>query len=223
MTEKPAAMTRAGCYDPEPGCYDLPRFADTNRCARRRDKMHFASETSASALKGTGMMSGMNSAPDNDESLVGRHARGDVAAFETLYRRNELRTWRFLERYTGSHSAADELMQDVWFTVAKEAANYQPTTRFAIWLFTITHNRVIERERASRHAGASAAPTEEEEASMLAKAMAQLPREQRESYLLQLEGDFTVQEIAAITNCAAEMAQARLHHARNKLRELLSE
>jgi Sigma-70, region 4 len=50
-----------------------------------------------------------------------------------------------------------------------------------------------------------------------------LPREQRESYLLQLEGDFTVQEIAAITNCAAEMAQARLHHARSKLRELLSE
>lgn len=165
----------------------------------------------------------MNSTLDSDESLIGRHARGDVPAFETLYRRNELRTWRFLERYTGNRAVADELMQDVWFTVAKEAANYPPTTRFATWLFTIAHNRVTEREKASRQAGASAAPISEEEPSTLAQAMAQLPREQRESYLLQLEGELTVEEIAAVTNCAAEMAQARLHYARTRLGELLSE
>jgi RNA polymerase sigma-70 factor, ECF subfamily len=165
----------------------------------------------------------MNSTPDSDESLLGRHGRGDVAAFETLYRRNELRTWRFLERYTGNRAAADELLQDVWSIVAKEAANYQPTTRFATWLFAIAHNRLVEREKASRHAAASATPVSEEEPSPLAKAMAQLPREQRESYLLQLEGELTVEEIAAVTNCAAEMAQARLHYARTKLHELLSE
>ena len=167
----------------------------------------------------------MNHSPDSDESLMGRHARGDVAAFETLYRRNELRTWRFLERYIGNHDVADELMQDVWFTVAKEAVDYQPTTRFATWLFTIAHSRAVEREKASRLSGADASttPASGEETSTLAKAMAQLPREQRESYLLQLEGEFTVEEIAAITNCAAEMTQARLHYARTKLRELLSE
>ena len=167
----------------------------------------------------------MNHSPDSDESLIARHARGDVAAFETLYRRNELRTWRFLERYIGNHAVADELMQDVWFTVAKEAVSYQPTTRFATWLFTIAHSRAVEREKANRLSGASPStdPASGEEISTLAKAMAQLPREQRESYLLQLEGEFTVEEIAAITNCAAEMTQARLHYARTKLRELLSE
>jgi RNA polymerase sigma-70 factor (ECF subfamily) len=165
----------------------------------------------------------MNTTPDSDEALIGRHARGDVAAFETLYRRNELRTWRFLERYTGSHATADELMQDVWFTVTREAASYQPTSRFATWLFTIAHNRVLERDKANRQSGAAGTPAGAEEASTLAKALAQLPREQRESYLLQLEGELTVEEIAAVTNCAAEMAQARLHYARTKLRELLSE
>ena len=164
----------------------------------------------------------MNSTPDSDEALIGRHARGDVAAFESLYRRNELRTWRFLERYLGNHAAADELMQDVWFTVAREAPTYQPPTRFATWLFSIAHNRVLERDKANRQGG-GAAPAPGEETSALAKAMAQLPREQRESYLLQLEGELTVDEIAAVTNCAAEMAQARLHYARTKLRELLSE
>ena len=165
----------------------------------------------------------MNHAPDSDEFLIGRHARGDVAAFETLYRRNELRTWRFLERYIGNHAVADELMQDVWFTVAKEAVGYQPTTRFATWLFAIAHNRATEREKANRLSGASTTPVSGEETSTLVQAMAQLPREQRESYLLQLEGELTVEEIAAITNCAAEMTQARLHYARTKLRELLSE
>ena len=165
----------------------------------------------------------MNHAPDSDESLIGRHARGDVAAFETLYQRNELRTWRFLERYIGNHAVADELMQDVWFTVAKDAVGYQPTTRFAIWLFTIAHNRAVEREKANRLSGASTTPASGEETSTLAQAMAQLPREQRESYLLQLEGELTVEEIATITNCAAEMTQARLHYARTKLSELLSE
>jgi RNA polymerase sigma-70 factor, ECF subfamily len=165
----------------------------------------------------------MNHAPDSDESLIGRHARGDVAAFETLYRRNELRTWRFLERYIGNHAVADELMQDVWFTVAKEAVGYQPATRFATWLFAIAHNRATEREKANRLSGASMTPVSGEETSTLVQAMAQLPREQRESYLLQLEGELTVDEIAAITNCAAEMTQARLHYARTKLRELLSE
>jgi DNA-directed RNA polymerase specialized sigma24 family protein len=165
----------------------------------------------------------MNATPDSDEALIGRHARGDVAAFETLYRRNELRTWRFLERYMGSHATADELMQDVWLTVAKDAASYQPTMRFATWLFTIAHNRALEREKANRQGGAGATTPPGEEASTLAKSLAQLPREQRESYLLQLEGELTVEEIAMVTNCAAEMAQARLHYARTKLRELLSE
>ena len=165
----------------------------------------------------------MNSIADSDESLLGRHGRGDVAAFEALYRRNELRTRRFLERYIGNRAAADELMQDVWFTVAREAANYEVTTRFATWLFAIAHNRVVEREKALRQAGVGATPTAEEEPSTLAKMMAQLPREQRESYLLQLEGDLTVEEIAAVTNCAAEMAEARLYYARTRLGELLSE
>jgi hypothetical protein len=36
----------------------------------------------------------MNYMDDSDEILIERHALGDVAAFELLYRRHELRTWR---------------------------------------------------------------------------------------------------------------------------------
>ena len=170
----------------------------------------------------TAIMRAMNYTDDSDESLIGRHARGDGAAFELLYRRHELRTWRYLERNVGSRAIADGLMQDVWFMVARDAAHYEHQGRFATWLFGIAHQRVSEYAKASR-TQPSPAPQETEPQSIVTKLLAQVPREQRDSYLLQLEGELTVDEIAVVTHCAAEMTQARLHYARTKLSELLAE
>jgi len=60
-------------------------------------------------------------AGESDESLIGRYARGDAGAFEILYRRHEMRTWRYLERNVGNRATADEL---AWFAVATNAARY---------------------------------------------------------------------------------------------------
>lgn len=163
----------------------------------------------------------MNYTDDSDESLIGRHARGDGAAFELLYRRHELRTWRYLERNVGSHTVADGLMQDVWTAVARDSASYDSKSRFATWLFGIAHQRVAEYAKANRAQPGPEAASEQQ--SPLTVALGQLPREQRDSYLLQLEGELTVEEISAVTNCAAEMTQARLHYARTKLSELLAD
>jgi len=81
---------------------------------------------------------------------MGRYARGDAAAFERLYRRHELRIWRYLERHVGNRATADELMQEVWFAVARDAERYAPSARFTSWLFTIAHNRMIDAMRARR-------------------------------------------------------------------------
>jgi RNA polymerase sigma factor (sigma-70 family) len=164
----------------------------------------------------------MNNMDDSDESLIARHAKGDGAAFELLYRRHELRTWRYLERNVGSHAIADGLMQDVWFAVARDSGQYEPKGRFAAWLFAIAHQRLDEHAKATRGQPTPAAAATEPQ-SVLTKALAQLPREQRDSYLLQLEGELTVEEISSVTNSAAEMTQARLHYARTKLSELLAE
>ena len=40
---------------------------------------------------------------------------GDGAAFDTLYRRHEMRIWRYPEHNVGNRATADELMQEVWF------------------------------------------------------------------------------------------------------------
>src|SRR5580698_7692727 len=85
-----------------------------------------------------------------DESLMARFAAGEVAAFEELYRRHELKVWRYLERSVRNRAVADDLMQDVWFAVAREAANYRPAAKFTTWVFTIAHNRMIDWLRAHR-------------------------------------------------------------------------
>src|ERR1700720_2417342 len=87
---------------------------------------------------------------ETDEALMGRYAGGDAAAFELLYRRHEMRVWRYLERNVRNRATADELMQEVWFAVARDATRYRPSARFTTWLFTIAHNRMIDSIRSRR-------------------------------------------------------------------------
>ena len=188
----------------------------------------------------------MSDAGETDESLMARYARGEAEAFEILYRRHEMRTWRYLERSVGNRATADELMQEVWFAVAREAPNYRATARFTTWLFTIAHNRMIDWVRTNRpqisletlgheagavivqltaelSAGPLAAAVAQEESSALAEALARLPAEQREAFLMQIEGELGVEEIAAITGMSFETTKSRLRYARAKLREVLQE
>jgi RNA polymerase sigma-70 factor (ECF subfamily) len=183
---------------------------------------------------------------ESDERLLQRFAEGDAAAFEILYRRHERRTWRYLERNVRNRATADELMQEVWFAVARDASRYKPTARFTTWLFTIAHNRMIDSLRFSRRQtsldaigfegdavieqltaepGASplAATLAQNQAGAVAKALECLPGEQREAFLLQVEGDLPVEEISAITGAGFETTKSRLRYARTKLRELLKE
>ena len=188
----------------------------------------------------------MTEAGETDEALMGRYARGDASAFEMLYRRHELRVWRYLQRSVRNRAAADELMQEVWFAVAREALRYEPTARFTTWLFTIAHHRLIDAFRASRPhvsldavgyeaevvvrqltappaAGPLAAAVVEEQSAAILRAVDQLPAEQRAAFLLQMEGELEVKDIAAITGSSFETVKSRLRYARAKLRELLKE
>jgi RNA polymerase sigma-70 factor, ECF subfamily len=188
----------------------------------------------------------MTEAAESDEVLMGRYARGDAAAFERLYRRHEMRTWRYIERNVGNRATADELMQEVWFAVARQAPRYQASARFTTWLFTIAHNRIIDWARKIRpqtsleclhheagsvvmqltadpSSGPLAAAVAHEQSSALAQALAELPVEQRDAFLMQIEGDLSVEEIAAVTGVSFETSKSRLRYARMKLRDLLQE
>ncbi|MDO9405640.1 MAG: sigma-70 family RNA polymerase sigma factor [Polaromonas sp.] len=172
-----------------------------------------------------------------------------MMAFDTLYARHELSVWRYVFRSVRSQAVADDLLQDVWFAVARNAPHYQPTARFRTWLFTIAHHRLVDHFRTARnHASLDAGADDEEGGSALADTLAadsgfgpvrqlqsreqatalleaieQLPAEQREAFLLQAEAGMSVEEIASTTGVNFETAKSRLRYARSNLRRQLQE
>jgi RNA polymerase sigma factor (sigma-70 family) len=190
----------------------------------------------------------MTDGVDTDEALMLRFAGGDVQAFEELYRRHELKVWWYLQRNLGNRATTDELMQDVWFGVARAARDYRPIARFTTWLLTLAHNRLVDTLRATRHherlstvvhgsdglspveqlaADSQTEPLEraqsQQHAAALLAAIEQLPPEQRQAFLLHAEGELTLAEIAQVTSTSFETAKSRLRYARSKLRRLLQE
>ena len=188
---------------------------------------------------------------DADESLMLRYAAGEMVAFDTLYGRHELGVWRYVFRSVRDQATADDLLQDVWFAVARQAPTYQPTARFKTWLFTLAHNRMVDHFRTARqHVSLDGAGTQgdedaaghlgdtlaadsgfgplrqlqsREQAAALIAAVEQLPPVQREAFLLQVEGGMALEEIASTTGTSFETAKSRLRYARNSLRRLLKE
>ena len=63
----------------------------------------------------------------------------------------------------------------------------------------------------------------QDDATALLNAVAQLPPEQRSAFLMQAEGELSVEEIAAATGTSFETVKSRLRYARAKLRQLLWE
>jgi len=190
----------------------------------------------------------MTEGVDTDEALMLRFAGGDAGAFEELYRRHELKVWRYLERNLHNRAISDELLQDVWFAVARSARGYRPSARFTTWLFTLAHNRMVDtlrsaqrRERpfavvggtdavslveeipADRHTEPAERVQSEQHASAVLTAVERLPSEQRRAFLLHAEGELTLEEIAHVTGTNFETAKSRLRYARSKLRQLLQE
>jgi RNA polymerase sigma factor (sigma-70 family) len=182
----------------------------------------------------------------SDEELLRRFAAGQASAFDQLYQRHELRVFRYLLRNLRNRAVAEDALQETWFAVAREAQRYRPgSARFTTWLFTIANHRMIDALRAARHTvaweaaeqmqpavaiaggpgagGPYTAALASEQLDALLRALAQLPEEQRQAFLLQQEAELSVEEIAAVCGCSFETAKSRLRYARSKLRELLQD
>lgn len=195
-----------------------------------------------------GMASVIDHSKEADESLMLRYAGGDMVAFDTLYTRHELGVWRFVFRGVRVQAVADDLMQDVWFALARQAPHYQPSAKFKTWLFTLARHRMVDYFRTAKHhislepgtdpeddqglaqtwaANSGFGPLRrlesKEQALALLDAIAQLPQVQREAFLLQAEGGMAVEDIAIATGVNFETAKSRLRYARSRLRELLQE
>ena len=180
----------------------------------------------------------------DDGELMLRYAGGDLRAFEALYRRHRSALYRYLARHTRDPEVANDIFQEVWSRVISSRSRYEPRAKFSTFLYRIAHNCFIDhcRRASARHDRANVSNEEfdleqalpapaadlpdarAEHAQTLTSyraALAALPSEQRDTFLLYEESGLTLEEIGSITGVSMETAKSRLRYALSKLRNAL--
>jgi RNA polymerase sigma-70 factor (ECF subfamily) len=201
------------------------------------------SETSTRFARATPARRVEGVSDDEDAQLMLAYARGEMRAFETLYARHRGALYRYLMRQARDGEIANDLFQEVWSRVIVNRARYEPRAKFRTFLFTLAHNCFIDhcRRRKSRPTGANVEDADEadllpadrevqpdvmlerEESSRRYRAaLASLPAEQRDVYLLHEESDLSLEDIARVTGVGAETAKSRLRYAVAKLKAALA-
>jgi RNA polymerase sigma-70 factor, ECF subfamily len=186
-----------------------------------------------------------------DEALMAAYQKGDLAAFGELFDRHEKRLWNFLQRFVRDKATAEDLLQEVFLRVVKSAAEWQPSAKVSTWLFTIARNLCTDQARRAefRRAesldqskageegsgsqridrGAAVSGNAEtvvmgrEIASLVDRAVGELPVEQREVFLMREVMDMSFAEIAAQVGASEPTVKSRMRYALQRLRSKLGE
>ena len=181
--------------------------------------------------------------PDDTE-LLRLVSAGDEEAFVTLYRRRQGGIYRFALQMSGSEAVAEDVTQEVFMALVREAKNYDPAKgSLSGYLYGIARNHVLrslERDRSHVQfvddAEENGAPVSErliaqddplgdfarsEMLERLRLAILALPAHYREVVVLCELHEMNYTEAAAVLGCAVGTVRSRLHRARALLIEKL--
>jgi RNA polymerase sigma-70 factor (ECF subfamily) len=186
-----------------------------------------------------------------DEALMLAYQKGDRTAFNELVNRHERRLWNFLRRFVQDASIAEDLLQEVFLRMVQSAPDWKPTAKFSTWLYTIARNLCTDEARRGIHRRLFSLDTpvlpkdesgprrietiaipypdverqvlNQEIARCIEQAIATLPGEQREVFLLREIMDLSFAEIAEATHTNEPTVKSRMRYALLRLRSVLGE
>jgi RNA polymerase sigma-70 factor (ECF subfamily) len=170
-------------------------------------------------------------------SLLVHAARsGDVRAFAELVETYYPRCLRFAIHMLGNRDDAEEAVQDAFIRVHRALPTYEEREAFEPWLFRILANRCrTAGGRARRHADVVEYGDVPERPSLdraddafawreaIQGALAALPREQREAFLMRHVEDLSYEDMSVATGARLSALKMRVKRACDTLRGLLSE
>jgi len=177
-------------------------------------------------------------AEDLDGALVRAAGRGDMTAFETLYRRHSGRVHGVIARLVGGHAGrAEDLTQEAFVRAWQALPGYRFESAFTTWLHRLAVNTALMELRARRSRPQA---SDDEDAldsigsidsaghvtalSMdLERAVATLPPRARAVLVLHDVEGWKHEEIATELGMAVGSSKAQLHRARGLLRTRLGE
>ena len=83
----------------------------------------------------------------SDEMLVERIAAGDKLAMQVLFARHRTPIYRWLLRFVGNETVAEDLLSDVFFDVWQQAGRFEGRSAVSTWLLSIARFKALSARR----------------------------------------------------------------------------
>jgi RNA polymerase sigma-70 factor (ECF subfamily) len=173
----------------------------------------------------------------SDTILIERIAAGDKLAMHALFARHRTPIYRWLLRFVGNETVAEDLLSDVFFDVWQQAGRFEGRSAVTTWLLSIarfkalsarrrrTHteqlNEVIEATVADSADNAKVVLEKKHQGEMLRGALTKLSPEHREIIDLVYYHEKSVDDAAQILSIPSATVKTRMFYARKKLAELV--
>lgn len=174
--------------------------------------------------------------PETDEELIVQVARGDIRAFEILVRRYQKPALRAAQRFVFDRQEAEDLAQEAFLTVFRNAGKYESKASFKTWFFTILLNlcRNVAKKKKPVYLDFDSTEPElignqdpagqfdrQQLQQVLAKAIFKLPENQRAAFILCHYENFSYAEAARSLGVSVKAVESLLVRAKRQLREEL--
>jgi len=178
-------------------------------------------------------------ADHTERDLVARCRRGEMVAFEELYRRHSGRLYNVVYRMTGSAADAEDLLQDVFLQVYRRIDSYRGEAALGTWLYRLAVNTCLDHLRSRQGhqrkvtdfiedieglepvASPSWRPDRALDRMDLEWAIAKLPPSYRSAFVLHDVEGHEHHEVAEMLGIAEGTSKSLLHKARIRLRAFL--
>ena len=182
----------------------------------------------------------------SDRDLLDAHVAGDPNAFATIITRHRDRLWAVALRTTGDPEEAADALQDAFISAFRRADQFRGDSAVTTWLHRIVVNACLDRLRrrsvrasvplpdddiagsltaAATPVGRGGPPRDpiedRENQVIIARALADLPQNQREAIVLVDVEGYSVEEAAAILDCPPGTVKSRCSRGRARLAQTL--
>ncbi len=184
---------------------------------------------------------------DEDADLMLEFQAGRTEAFRQIVQRNQDKVYSVVFRIIGNHAQAEDLVQEVFLRVFRTADRYKPMAKFTTWLYRVSTNVALNAIRARKKVrilslelpdsddgthrrrdipdtGAPAPSANldiKELKAKITEAIADLPENQKASFVLNKYEHLNYNEIAEILECSTMAVKSLLSRARCNLRDAL--
>jgi RNA polymerase sigma-70 factor (ECF subfamily) len=173
-----------------------------------------------------------------DTELLDRISRADKLAMQALFARYNVRVYRFVLRLVGDEALAEDLVNEVFVDVWKNADRFEGNSQVSTWILAIARFKALSslrrrKDEALDEVEAIAIPdsSDDPEASLqkkdrvaiLRKCMSHLSRDHREIIDLIYYHEKSVDEVAEIVGVPKNTVKTRMFYARKRMSELLAQ